>query len=108
MSYVLGFDEIDAAKPALVGGKAAGLAELARIDGIRVPPGFVVTTEAFRRGPSVPDDVAAAIAAALDPDAAYAVRSSATAEDSPTASFAGQHDSYLNVVGADAIVEHVQ
>jgi pyruvate,water dikinase len=36
---------------------------------------------------------------------AVAVRSSATAEDLPTASFAGQHDSFLNVRGADAVVE---
>jgi pyruvate,water dikinase len=39
------------------------------------------------------------------PDVAVAVRSSATAEDLPTASFAGQHDSFLNVRGADALVE---
>ncbi|MGW7333641.1 rifamycin-inactivating phosphotransferase, partial [Streptomyces sp. NPDC054840] len=38
---------------------------------------------------------------------AYAVRSSATAEDLPTASFAGQQDSYLNVVGPAAILQHV-
>ncbi|WP_181784164.1 rifamycin-inactivating phosphotransferase, partial [Pseudonocardia pini] len=37
-----------------------------------------------------------------------AVRSSATAEDLPTASFAGQQDSYLNVVGAAAVLEHVR
>jgi pyruvate,water dikinase len=37
--------------------------------------------------------------------AAVAVRSSATAEDLPTASFAGQHDSYLNISGADDVVE---
>ena len=36
---------------------------------------------------------------------AVAVRSSATAEDLPTASFAGQHDSYLNISGADDVVE---
>lgn len=38
---------------------------------------------------------------------AYAVRSSATAEDLPSASFAGQQDTYLNVIGAKAILEHV-
>lgn len=38
---------------------------------------------------------------------AYAVRSSATAEDLPTASFAGQQDSYLNIVGREAILEHI-
>ena len=43
----------------------------------------------------------------LDEDAAYAVRSSATAEDLPTASFAGQQDTFLNVVGAAAILEHI-
>ena len=37
----------------------------------------------------------------------YAVRSSATAEDLPTASFAGQQDTYLNVVGSAAILEHI-
>lgn len=37
-----------------------------------------------------------------------AVRSSATAEDSPTASFAGQHESYLNVTGADAVIDAVR
>ena len=39
------------------------------------------------------------------PNVAVAVRSSATAEDLPTASFAGQHESYLNISGADDVVE---
>src|SRR4051812_9281211 len=58
----------------------------------------------------VPDDLVEAITGAharIGAQAAYAVRSSATAEDSPTASFAGQQDTYLNVVGAAAIVQHV-
>ena len=38
---------------------------------------------------------------------AYAVRSSATAEDLPTASFAGQQDTYLNIMGKDAILKHI-
>ena len=38
---------------------------------------------------------------------AYAVRSSATAEDLPTASFAGQMDTYLNVIGKNAILQHI-
>jgi pyruvate,water dikinase len=38
---------------------------------------------------------------------AYAVRSSATAEDLPTASFAGQQDTYLNVMGKEAIIQHI-
>ena len=45
--------------------------------------------------------------AQLGEQAAYAVRSSATAEDLPTASFAGQQDTYLNVVGPAAILQHV-
>ncbi|HZO30228.1 MAG TPA: rifamycin-inactivating phosphotransferase, partial [Chloroflexota bacterium] len=61
-------------------------------------------------GIAIPDDLAAAITrplARLGEHAAYAVRSSATAEDLPTASFAGQQDTYLNVVGPRAIVQHV-
>ncbi|MFF4490590.1 rifamycin-inactivating phosphotransferase [Streptomyces sp. NPDC001544] len=133
---------------AVVGGKGGHLGALSRIEGIRVPRGFCVTTDAFRRivaqAPSiedrldqlsrlnpddreaiqmlsaqirrtieeiaVPGDVAAAITRALarlGEHAAYAVRSSATAEDLPTASFAGQQDSYLNVVGPTAILQHV-
>ncbi len=147
-SYVLGFEEIDRTQVAIVGGKGAHLGELSRIDGVRVPDGFCVTTDAFRRvmaeapsiddrldrlsrlspddrqairtlsaevrgaveGIVVPDDLAAAITGALarlGEQAAYAVRSSATAEDLPTASFAGQQDTYLNVVGSAAILEHV-
>jgi len=147
-SYVLGFEEIDQTQVAVVGGKGAHLGELSRIEGIRVPAGFCVTTVAFRRimaeAPSIddlldrlsrlepderdtirtlslevrrtietiaiPDEVAAAITsslARLGPHAACAVRSSATAEDLPTASFAGQQDTYLNVVGQAAILQHV-
>ncbi len=146
--YVLGFHEVGKAQVALVGGKGAHLGELSQIDGIRVPPGFCVTTNAFRRimaaappiddrldrlsrlnpgdrkairqltaeirvileAIAVPDDVATAInlaLAALGEQAACAVRSSATAEDLPTASFAGQQDTYLNVVGRAAILQHV-
>jgi rifampicin phosphotransferase len=58
---------------------------------------------------AIPQDVASAITsglARLGEHGAYAVRSSATAEDLPTASFAGQHDTYLNVAGS-AILQHV-
>jgi pyruvate,water dikinase len=146
--YVLGFEEIDQTQVAVVGGKGAHLGELSRIEGLRVPAGFCVTTDAFRRimaeapsiddrldqlsrlnpddreairtlsaeirraleGIAIPDDLAAAITrplARLGEQAAYAVRSSATAEDLPTASFAGQQDTYLNVVGPAAILQHV-
>ncbi len=146
--YVLGLEAIDETQIADVGGKGAHLGELSRIDGIRVPPGFCVTTDAFGRfmaqapgiddrldrlscldpddrdaigglsaairrtleAIAIPDDVVAAITralAGLGKQAAYAVRSSATAEDLPTASFAGQHDTYLNIMGRAAILRHV-
>jgi phosphoenolpyruvate synthase/pyruvate phosphate dikinase len=126
-SYALGFQEIDQTQVAVVGGKGAHLGELSRIEGIRVPVGFCVTTDAFRRimadAPSIderldrlsrlslddreaigmlsaeirrtiediaiPDDLVAAVTRSLSllgEHAAYAVRSSATAEDLPTAS----------------------
>jgi pyruvate,water dikinase len=147
--YVLGFEAIDRTDVAAVGGKGAHLGELSRLSGVDVPPGFCVTTDAFRRiiaeAPSIdewldrlsrlgvddreaiaalaaeirrsiedttiPHDLAAAITGALNrlgADAACAVRSSATAEDSPTLSFAGQHDTFLNVVGSGAILQHVR
>ncbi len=146
--YVLDFQEIDRTQVAVVGGKGASLGELSRIEGIRVPAGFCVTTDAFQRilaeapsiddrldrlarvkpedreairalsteirraleGIVVPEDLASAIMrplARLGEQAAYAIRSSATAEDLPTASFAGQHDTFLNVVGLAAILQHV-
>lgn len=58
----------------------------------------------------LPADIATPVAEAyarLGAESACAVRSSATAEDLPTASFAGQQDTYLNVLGTDAILRHV-
>ncbi|XVQ86938.1 rifamycin-inactivating phosphotransferase [Microbispora siamensis] len=145
----MGFEHIDSTNAADVGGKGVHLGMLSRIDGIRVPDGFCVTTDAFQRvvaevpsidaqldllarvtpddraairtlsadirraveGVTMPDDLVAAIGeslARLGEHASYAVRSSATAEDLPTASFAGQQDSYLNIVGLAAIIRHVQ
>ncbi|GAA4905492.1 rifamycin-inactivating phosphotransferase [Nonomuraea thailandensis] len=62
-------------------------------------------------GAAVPDELAAEIGAALarlGEPVACAVRSSATAEDLPTASFAGQQDSYLNIAGLAEILLHVR
>lgn len=59
---------------------------------------------------AIPAELEAAITrhlTELGEHAGYAVRSSATAEDLPTASFAGQQDTYLNVVGKKAILQHV-
>src|SRR4051812_9565165 len=146
--FVLDLHEVDETQVAVVGGKGAHLGALSRIDGIRVPAGFCVTTEAFRRimaeapsiddrldqlsrlnpddgeairtlsaeirrtleGITIPGDLAAAITRApAQPaeQAANAARSTATAGDRPTASFAGQQDTYLNVVGPAAILQHV-
>ncbi|WP_406324157.1 rifamycin-inactivating phosphotransferase [Streptomyces sp. NBC_01637] len=146
--YVWDLQEVDETQVAVVGGKGAHLGGLSRIEGVGVPAGFCVTTNAFRRimaeapsiddrldqlsglnpddreairtlsaqirrtieGIAIPGDVAVAITRALaqlGEQAAYAVRSSATAEDLPTASFAGQQDTYLNVVGPAAILRHV-
>ncbi|MGD6846894.1 phosphoenolpyruvate synthase [Rossellomorea aquimaris] len=59
---------------------------------------------------AIPSDVAKAVTQYLSrfgEDHAYAVRSSATAEDLPHASFAGQQDTYLNIIGKEAILEHI-
>ena len=146
--YVLGFKEIDKTKLALAGGKGASLGELSRIEGIRVPAGFCVSTEAYKtitkdhrelnrlldhlsllrpddlekisrisaqiRGvieeAAIPKEIEAQIGqyiTLLGEKNAYAVRSSATAEDLPAASFAGQQDTYLNIIGKDAILRHI-
>jgi Phosphoenolpyruvate synthase/pyruvate phosphate dikinase len=96
----------------VIGGKAAGLAELIAA-GERVPPGFCVTTvahDAVREAGALPDQLRKEIVTAYERlgGGAVAVRSSATAEDLPHASFAGQHDTVLDVRGADAVIEAVQ
>jgi phosphoenolpyruvate synthase/pyruvate phosphate dikinase len=62
-------------------------------------------------GIAIPDDMQEEITrhlSRLDEKTAYAVRSSATAEDLPTASFAGQQDTYLNVIGKETILKHIR
>ncbi|MGI9058708.1 MAG: phosphoenolpyruvate synthase, partial [Ktedonobacteraceae bacterium] len=61
-------------------------------------------------GIAIPQDIHEEITrllSRLDEKNAYAVRSSATAEDLPTASFAGQQDTYLNIIGKEAILKHI-
>ncbi|KAM3099838.1 phosphoenolpyruvate synthase [Phormidesmis sp. 146-12] len=147
-SFVLRFQDIDKTKLTVVGGKGANLGELSKIEEIRVPDGFCISTEAFKRiigeTPSIhelldqllvlkvedrdkiaelsgeirrvieaiaiPEDINREITHALSrmgEKNAYAVRSSATAEDLPTASFAGQQDTYLNIIGREAILKHI-
>lgn len=58
----------------------------------------------------IPSDVVESVTQYLSQfgdEHAYAVRSSATAEDLPHASFAGQQDTYLNIIGVDAILQHI-
>lgn len=89
----------------LVGGKAASLGELLQAD-LPVPAGFVVTTDAFRT--DMTPDVVRQIQEEFDKLGAprVAVRSSAVAEDSADASWAGQLESYLNVT-KDGLIEAV-
>lgn len=103
--HVIALSEVTAAMTALVGGKAAGLGELIR-HGERVPDGFCVTTEAHRLGvvPTV-EVVAAYQRLGAGP---VAVRSSATAEDLPDASFAGQQDTVLNVTGTAELIAAIE
>lgn len=83
-----------------VGGKAASLGELIQ-SGNAVPNGFVITTEAYKRfyNQKIPTEIGQEILQAFDKLGAkrVAVRSSAVAEDSPTFSWAGQLESYLNI-----------
>ncbi|GAB15063.1 phosphoenolpyruvate synthase family protein [Arthrobacter globiformis NBRC 12137] len=128
---VISLAHVDADMVPEVGGKAANLGVLLAA-GLPVPSGFCVTTAAYRRvaaaagvepsepaeqtrsrlaSAALPADIVEAILAAyagLGEDTPVAVRSSATAEDLPEASFAGQLDSYLNVVGADALLDAVR
>src|SRR4051795_2559574 len=74
--YALGFQEIDETQVPVVGGKGAHLGELSRIEGIRVPPGFCVTTDAFGRAmaqaPSIADRLDRL--SSLNPDDGDAIR----------------------------------
>ncbi|ODU05382.1 MAG: hypothetical protein ABS81_07705 [Pseudonocardia sp. SCN 72-86] len=127
-------DDAAGAGADLLGGKGASLARLSEA-GLRVPPGFVVTTVAYRSaiGAELGDRVDAILAqdaagaqvrelianhpvdealaaavrsayAELGDDVAVAVRSSSAAEDSADHSFAGEHDTYLWVRGADDVL----
>ena len=143
------FEEVAKDDHATVGGKGANLGELVRA-GLPVPPGFVVTADAYFRSmdeSGIREELRAAFAEALrhpgDPvalsaasdrlremvrsagvaadvrervleayrklgdDRAVAVRSSATSEDGVGTSFAGMHDTFVNVVGSDALLERL-
>jgi pyruvate,water dikinase len=147
------FQECNKDSVPLVGGKNASLGELINA-GIRVPPGFAITTEAYRRfvGEGGVDGKIKQTLAGLDhedsaaldqasdhirdliescpisieledhiadyyrklskvcglPAVPVAVRSSATAEDLPGASFAGQQETFLWIRGVEGVLEHVR
>ena len=147
--HVLTFQEINKDHHMLVGGKGVKLGELSKVDGVRIPDGFCMTTEIFRkvieqnisfqpllnqlkrltvkdlnqieevsskiRQVIMEDDIPIDLMDTLDhyltlfgADKSYAVRSSATAEDLPHASFAGQHDTFLNIIGKESIFKHIK
>ena len=158
MANILWFSEIGKEDVGKVGGKGANLGEMTKA-GFPVPPGFMVTAEAYYHfievnnikqliaeltsglnvqnteqlnrvsdeikraiiGAPIPNDIRADIIRAYNrlcefdteipslEEAKYvAVRSSATAEDLPNASFAGQQASFLNVKGHDELVKAVR
>lgn len=103
-----------------VGGKVANLSRLAAEH--RVPPGFCLTTEAFKQWasdthepdalpPAFCDELAIAYGELAghcgEDQPSVAVRSSAIDEDGRFASFAGQYETYLNIVGVDAVAEAI-
>ncbi|NJP88706.1 pyruvate, water dikinase [Nonomuraea sp. FMUSA5-5] len=97
--------DVDASMTELVGGKGAGLGEMIKA-GERVPDGFCLTVEPYRAG-EVPERELLDAYERLG-GGRVAVRSSATAEDLPEASFAGQQDTYLNVAGGGELVDAVR
>jgi rifampicin phosphotransferase len=96
---------------ALAGGKAINLARLMAA-GLPVPDGFVITTAAYRAAggaTTVPAEIATLVREAYERMGSpmVAARSSATAEDMAEASMAGQYETFLNLSGADALLEAV-
>ena len=121
--------KLRAADTAVAGGKGANLGELIAA-GFAVPDGYVLTTSAYRaaaraakvdtskpgeaaerlRDAAVPRAVATAATKAYESlgSGRVAVRSSATAEDLPGASFAGQQDTFLDIDGPEALLDAVR
>ncbi|MGI9306534.1 MAG: phosphoenolpyruvate synthase [Gammaproteobacteria bacterium] len=149
---IIPLSELRMKDTARAGGKNASLGELIgalSAAGVRVPGGFAVAADVYRRflddnnlrdyiqnavaaldtddtaalsdtaaeirrrilESPLPADAESEIRAAygkMGEDAAVAVRSSATAEDMPDASFAGQQETFLNIRGADAVIDSVR
>ena len=153
MDYILNFENLDKSSLPAVGGKNANLGEMIK-KGIRVPPGFAVTTDSYQcfinssevseriftilssfnqkdvdslnkasgeiqdliNNAPIPKEVEDSVREGYSKLCEkcsveilpVAVRSSATAEDLPTASFAGQQDTYLWVQGGDQVIRDVR
>ena len=153
MDYILNFENLDKSSLPAVGGKNANLGEMIK-EGIRVPPGFAVTTDSYQcfinssevseriftilstfnqrdvdslnkasgeiqdliNNAPIPKEVEDSVREGYSKLCEkcsveilpVAVRSSATAEDLPTASFAGQQDTYLWVQGGDQVIRDVR
>ena len=150
--FVVWFNEVDKEDIAIVGGKGANLGEMTKA-GFPVPPGFIVSAEAYKHfldvsrirtkmetllhgldvndskalenvskkvrdcitNASFPRETANEVIHAyfkldrgLVKHAFVAVRSSATAEDLPDASFAGQQETFLNVYGEANLIEKIK
>lgn len=146
--YALDFQEISKSEFMTVGGKGANLGDLFKVEGIEVPEGFCISTEAFKKiieenssisellnqlsllkvedkteisklsakirkiieESIIPKEIRVEIISfisKLGEKNSYAIRSSATAEDLPNASFAGQQDTYLNIIGEEQILKHI-
>lgn len=145
--FILPLSQVTSKDLAIAGGKGASLGEMINA-GVPVPPGFVVTTHAYRSfmerdalyqkveqllggldihnasslqqaatevqkdilAVPMPEDLCLSICQAYEDmgHGPVAVRSSATAEDLPTASFAGQQRTFLNVVGYEDLLKAVQ
>jgi pyruvate,water dikinase len=151
--YVVKFEDLSKSDIGIAGGKGANLGELTQA-GIPVPPGFVVTAQAYEyfmdeagindKVMSILDEIdindTKALQAAAEEikkiiveapipedlvifireyynelcqrvgedDTDVAIRSSATAEDLPEASFAGQQDTFLHVSGDDEVIEYIR
>lgn len=126
--YLLKIHNKEAASIQISGGKGASLARLSQRFPDSVPGGFIITTEFFKQyilpavkeagndrksavaGLTLPAEAAELIQSAYEDmgsQVSVAVRSSATAEDLPDASFAGQQDTYLNISGSEAVIKAV-
>jgi pyruvate,water dikinase len=151
--YVVKFEDLNKSDIGIAGGKGANLGELTQA-GIPVPPGFVVTAQAYEKfmdeagindqvmgilekidindtkalqaaaeeikkiiiEAPIPEDLVIFIREYYnelcqrvdEDDTDVAIRSSATAEDLPEASFAGQQDTFLHVSGDDEVIEYIR